>query len=357
MYISIMRAIVVVIVGVAAAASAPAPRLRVRDALASFAAPLPQPAALAGELFYATCALPACDTLELSLFDLASTSSTDLYDFPFDSFEDGYVADSTLAPGGVVVLSLQYDGRPQQGYLLSFNMTSRKIISGFNSSFCFALFLDPSDGAGDNLLCLALEPACDGGTQCSQLRHISRSAQTDTLVSQFMPNAAPYTVSCLDTKRSLIYSTFGGLDTIGPNVIAAIDIGTGAVVSNASFPLTTAYIELEYDGVTDAVYAVVEDAQDGAFFGTVEPSTGVATPVGSNRFNTTYWNQFNTISTVAPEIGVFFSTAFHYDVPNPPSDPILHLIGNSLATGEIVYDEIVQNPFCEILWTPAPASA
>ena len=339
--------LLLIITACAAASRAP---VRVRDVLAP----------LAGELFYGTCALPACDTLSLALWDLANQTSTSMYDFPFDSFEDGYVADSALAPGGVVILSLQYDGQPQQGYLLSFNMSSRTIVSGFNASFCFALFVDPTDAAADRLLCLALEPNCDGGTQCTQLRHISRSTQTDTLVSQFMSNAAPYTVSCLDTSRSLIYSTFGGLDTIGPNVIAAITLDTGVVVSNASFPISTAYIELEYDAVTDAVYAIVEDSQDGAFFGTVEPSTGVATPVGSNRFNTTFWNQFNTISTIAPEIGVFFSTAFHYEVQNPPSDPILHLIGNSLATGEIIYDAVIQNPFCEILWTPllpSPPSA
>ena len=53
-------------------------------------------------------------------------------------------------------------------------------------------------------------------------------------------------------------------------------------------------------------------------------------------------------------MGVFFSTAFHYAIPGPPpSDPILHLIGNSLATGELVYDAVVSNPFCEILWLPS----
>ena len=100
------------------------------------------------------------------------------------------------------------------------------------------------------------------------------------------------------------------------------------------------------------MFAVVEDTR-GAFFGTVEPSTGAATPLSNaSFFNTTYWNQFTTISTIAPEIGVFFSTAFHYGVPQPPSDPILHLIGNSLTTGAIVYDATVQNPFCEIIWLP-----
>lgn len=110
---------------------------------------------------------------------------------------------------------------------------------------------------------------------------------------------------------------------------------------------------VEYDEASDSVFAVVEDTR-GAFFGTVEPSTGAATPLSNaSFFNVTYWNQFNTISTIAPEIGMFFSTIFHYAVPQPPSDPILHLVGNSLTSGEIVYDAIVQNPFCEILWLPA----
>lgn len=62
-------------------------------------------------------------------------------------------------------------------------------------------------------------------------------------------------------------------------------------------------------------------------------------------------NQLNTISTIAPEIGTLFFTAFHYAIPGPPpSDPILHLVGASLATGEITYDEVVQNPFDEIVW-------
>ncbi len=62
--------------------------------------------------------------------------------------------------------------------------------------------------------------------------------------------------------------------------------------------------------------------------------------------------EFNTISTLSDELGVFFSTAFHYAVPSPPADPILHLLGNSLETGELVYNAIVANPFCEILWLP-----
>ena len=62
--------------------------------------------------------------------------------------------------------------------------------------------------------------------------------------------------------------------------------------------------------------------------------------------------EFNTISTLSDELNVFFSTAFHYAVPSPPADPILHLIGNDLTTGELVYDAVVANPFCEILWLP-----
>ena len=71
--------------------------------------------ALAGDLFFATCNLPECSTLELSLYDLATQSISTLYDFPFDDFEDGYVADSFVVPGSrQVVISLQYYSKPDQ---------------------------------------------------------------------------------------------------------------------------------------------------------------------------------------------------------------------------------------------------
>jgi hypothetical protein len=222
-------------------------------------------------------------------------------------------------------VSLQYDSNPGQGYLLEYDLNSNTVLKGYNTSQCFSMWADPADASGQTPICLALEPTCDGGAQCTELRRINRSDGTDDLVSSFLPNFAPYTVSCFDTKRGLIYSTFGPLSGGPGNVIAAIDPRTGTVVSNATFPLNIAYIEFEYDPVTDRVYSVVESPQ-GTFFGTVEPSTGVATPLSSNAyFNSTYWNQWNTISTVAPQIGVFFSTAFHYAIPNPPSDPILHV--------------------------------
>jgi hypothetical protein len=282
-----------------------------------------------GSLFYGTCDLPQCDTLALALYNLANASGRVLFDFPLDAFEDGYVEDSLVVPGtSELVISLQYDGNPNQGYLLSFDLATSKVLGGFNSSFCFSVFLDPSNP--DTLLCLALQGAsqCGAGAQCTQLRHISRTKHTDTLVGSFLPGSelmsccacacratlvtrearllfffppvlppgfAPYTVTCFDTKRGLMYSTFSNLNT-GLNVLAAIDPTTGHVVSNVTFPYNVAYIELEYDPVSDKVYAVVEDAQQGTFFGTVEPSTGVATPVSSSAyFNTTQWNQFNTI--------------------------------------------------------------
>lgn len=309
-------------------------------------------APLRGELVYATCNLPSCTTLALALYELSNATSSVIYDFPYGAYEDGYVADSIL-DGDELIISLQYDSRPQQGFLLSFNLTTRAIVSGFNASQCFDMWLDPSNA--DTILFLALEPSCDGGSQCTELRHISRSTHEDRLIASFLPNFAPYTVSALDTKRNLIYSTFGPL-TSGHNVLATIDPQSGNVLAQPTFPISTAYIELEYDPVTDAVYGVMEDAADGAFVGTVDPATGAATPIGARAYlNTTQWNQFNTISTIAPEIGTLFFTAFHYGVPGPPpSDPILHLLGASLETGEIIYDEVLQNPFDEILWSPMP---
>ena len=308
---------------------------------------------LAGELFFATCNLPACSTLEFSLFDLETHNITKLYDFPFDDFEDGYVADSFVIPGTrEIMISLQYDFKPDQGYLLSFDIASNKITDGFNSSQCFNMWLDPSDSTHDRILCLSLQAKCDGGSQCTELRHLSRSLHTDTLISSFLPDFAPYTVSCLDLKRGLIYSTFGPLLS-GHNVLAAIDPKTGKVVSQPTFPVTTAYIELEYDIVNDKTYGVVEDS-DGVFVAIIDPDTGSSSPVSKvANLNITEWNQFNSISTIAPEIGTMFFTAFHYENPGPPpSDPILHLIGANLSTGGLNFNDIVNNPFCEILWLP-----
>jgi hypothetical protein len=310
---------------------------------------------LAGDLFFASCNLPECSTLSLDLFELSNQSITDLYDFPFDSFEDGFVADNALV-GTELIMSLQYDGKPQQGYLLTVDLADKTVSpTGFNSTMCFNLWVAAADP--DTVICLAVQPKCDGGSQCSEVHHISRSTRKDTRISSFLPDYAPYTVSTFDTKRNLIYSTFAPLNGGGDNVLLTLDASTGKVRNQTSFPYNLAFIELEYDPQTDLVYAVTEDGATGTtFFGTVDVETATATPLSSKAFfNTTYWNQFNTISTVAPEIGVFFSTAFHYEVPGPPpSEPVLHLVGNSLATGEVVYDEVVANPFCEIAWLPTP---
>jgi hypothetical protein len=311
---------------------------------------------LSGELLFGTCNLPTCDTLAFAALNLTDGSEATLFDFPLDSFEDGYVA-SNLLVGGDMVISLQYDGAPSQGFLATFDIAARRLTGGFNASFCFGLWRDPADASGDALLCMALEPSCDGGAQCSQLRRLSRGARTDTLLYSFAPNYAPYTVDTLDAARGLIYSLFGPLDGAGGDVMFAVN--ASGVVAQVPVRHSLSFLELEYDARSGAVFAVVEDAAPGAprgaYLATVDPATGAAAPVGGvpNVMNNTYWNQWNTISTIAPEIGAFFSTAFHYDMPGPPpSDPILHLVGNSLVDGSIIYDEVVANPFCEILWLP-----
>lgn len=307
---------------------------------------------LDGKLFLATCNLPACSTLSFAYYDLSTNTTTDVYDFPFDAFEDAYVADNVLV-NTTYILSLQYDSDPSQGYLLSFDTATNKVVGGFNTTFCFNLFVDPSDLSGDTLLCLAVLPNCKGGSQCSELHRISISRQTDVKLSSFLPNYAPYTVSTMDTKRNIIYSAFAPLNKLGVagDVLASFDAATGRLLQTVPFPPETiAFIELEYDAVTDETYAVI--MQGGStFFGTVNLTTAVGTPIGpKSTFDTSYWGQFNTISTLSTELGVFFTTAFHYE---QPTVPILHLLGLSLKSGEIIYDTIVQNPFCEIAWLPS----
>lgn len=322
---------------------------------------------LQGSLFYGTCNLPACDTLEFASYDLATGATTDLFDFPLDSFDDGYVADNALYNDSVVI-SLQYDSAPDVGYLVTFNLTTNALISGRNSTPCFGLWPDV-DAPSTTLLCLALVPAsakCPPTTtsQCTQLLRIDRATGAETLLASFLPDYAPFTVEALDAARGVVYSTFELLSGGTPELIT-LDARTGAVLNTAPFPYTLAFLEFEVSAARGGrVYAVVQDgAHPGgtvAYAGTVDTATATATPLGPKAyFNVSFppatggfFNQFNTISTLSDELGVFFSTAFHYEIPSPPADPILHLIGNSLDDGSLVYDEVVKNPFCEILWIP-----
>ena len=54
------------------------------------------PRNLSGSLFFGTCDLPSCDTLEFATLDLASLAKTDLFDFPLDTYDDAFVANDVL---------------------------------------------------------------------------------------------------------------------------------------------------------------------------------------------------------------------------------------------------------------------
>ena len=369
----------------------------------SLPAPLLGAGNLTGALFYGTCNLPACSTLEFASWGLANGTRTDLFDFPLDSFDDGYVADNALFLD-TVVISLQSDSAPDTGALVTFNLTTNALISSLKTTPCFALWPHP-DAPAAALLCLALVGAkdarCPAGTtdQCTLLLRVDRGTGAETLVAGLLAGYAPFTVECLDTAQGAIYSTFELLNGGLPQMVA-IDARSGAVLRTVPFPVALAFLELEYSVARGRVFAVVEDgtgAKPVAFAGAVDVVTATATPLGpGSYFNVSYppavggfFNQFvsgrrhpsppsspgprgpaahathshahthartpqNTISTLSDELGVFFSTAFHYEVPGPPpSDPILYLIANSLDTGELVYVQEVINPFCEILWLPS----
>ena len=251
-----------------------------------------QSSVIPGDLFYGTCNLPACSTLEFAAFNLSTQVSTDLFDFPMDSFEDGYVADDVLIQTGSsteVVISLQYDNSTSNGYLATFDLASRKLVGGVATPFCFALWLDPFQPKGktDSLLCLSLgAPApCGGSTQCTYLQRISRSTGATTVIAAMLPDYCPFTVEALDPILGLIYSTFEECSGAGGGpLIATIDARTGAVKATVHFPYTLAFIEFEYRASNGRVYAVVQDtsnaAQPVAYLATVDPVTATPTPLG-----------------------------------------------------------------------------
>jgi hypothetical protein len=281
----------------------------------------PGSAPLAGHLFYGTCDLPSCDTLEFAALDLATQAKTDLFDFPLDSFEDAYVADDVLI-GTEVTISLNWDKDPAWGYLAVFDLTTNKLVSGRNSSACFALWENPAQPA-TSLLCLSLvaaQPACPRATtsQCTLLLAIDRATGKETLVASLMPNFAPFTVETLDAPKGLIYATFELLDGGLPQLVT-IDARTGSVRHTAAFQPTLAFIELEHSAKTGKVYAVVQDTgaagRPVVYAGTVDPATAVARPLGPKAF-------FN--ASFPPATGGFFNRAWVPGAHARPSPPPTH---------------------------------
>lgn len=158
-----------------------------------------------------------------------------------------------------MTISLQYDSDPTRGYLAVFDITTRKLVSGRNSSSCFALWQDPVNPSA--LLCLNLvsKDSCPPGTdtQCTLLKSIDRATGTEKLIAAIQPGMAPFTVEALDPVTGLIYACFAPLNGGGNFVLVTIEATTGTVVHTAPFPHTRAFIELEYSAKTGKLYAVV----------------------------------------------------------------------------------------------------
>lgn len=274
--------------------------------------PLLNPRNLSGSLFYGTCDLPSCDTLEFASLDLATLAKTDLFDFPLDSYDDAYVADDVLI-GNEVTISLNWDSHPDWGYLAVFDLPSRKLVSGRNSSSCFALWQDPSNEGA--LLCLNLvaKEFCPPGTdtQCTLYKSIDRATGAETLIAAIQPGMAPFTVEALDPATGMIYACFAPVNGGGDFVLVSIDAKTGAVAHTAPFPYTLAFIELEFSAKTGKLYAVVQDSAGGkplVYAGTVDPATAVGTPLGRQSY-------FN--ASFPPATGGFFNRACPALRPRP----------------------------------------
>jgi hypothetical protein len=289
--------------------------------------------------------------LELDAWNLSTNTSNVLYEFPNDYLESGYVEGSTIV-NNTWYLSLQYDSDEKQGVLVTYDIAHKKLLSTFNTTFCYGLWANPL--VKGEMLCLALD-LLPNGTQATFLHKIELASHKDTIVGTYLPGYAPYTVDALDVKRGIIVNSAAPLNGGGDNVLNLIDITTGKQIGVTSYPEYRAFIELDYDVVSGDVYSVVDDIVNTdrvTYFGTVDIATAAGTPVGNANFS--YFGQLNTISTVAPEIGTFFSTAFHYV---QPTEPVLYLVGNDLRTGAFNYMSVIRNPFCDIEWDQASALA
>jgi hypothetical protein len=199
------------------------------------------PRNLSGSLFFGTCDLPSCDTLEFATLDLASLAKTDLFDFPPDTYDDAFVANDVLI-GNEVTISLNSDAHPDWGFLAVFDLPTRTLKSGRNSSSCFALWQDPAHPA--SLLCLNLvsKAYCPPGTdtQCTLFKSIDRATGAETLIAAIQPGMAPFTVEALDPVTGLIYACFAPVNGGGDFVLVSIDTATGEAKHTAPFPYTRA---------------------------------------------------------------------------------------------------------------------
>ena len=142
--------------------------------------------ALRGRLAFLTCDYPSCDYVQLKSLDIQSSTLETLWTFPKDSVDDAYGNNVFLGDADTIILNLQYDSNAQQGVLVPYSLSHKKVGLGKNISACVVLMVDPVDAQG--LLCLRIVEGGPNGED-TELRHIDRATGRDSLTKTLRPSA------------------------------------------------------------------------------------------------------------------------------------------------------------------------
>jgi len=178
---------------------------------------------------------------------------------------------------------------------------------------------------------------------------INRLTGAESTVGRFAVGLEEDIAVTYDAKRGVIWAVLQN-DATNANSLVGFNVSAGAPLPDpAPVAYDKIFYAMQWDAALDEIVAVASTYDAGAqawntAFGTIAPATAAFAPIGPVNGSFAYFRQFNDIDAVVPELGVFFLTCFDWVLP----DTTLYIVGVSTATGAIVYQEPVRNPFIDI---------
>jgi len=333
------------------------------------------PDALSGYLTYLTFALGTFD-VQLGALDLATNQTQALYTFPSEIYESAYWVESSLITGSTWISNVQYVENETQGALLEYDFKTKALITT-NATYCWAVFVDVRDPTGNTLLCVAdnaVNSRARRGLTSRGLSHSSQKKAMPTnrgarqvrvvtidrltgktaLVGAFPEGLEEDLGITYDTRRNVIWAMLMTID-LRTVQLWGFDVASGKPLPNpAVIPRDHLYYCFQYDSVTDMIVGVAStfDASRSAWntgFGSISTTDATFSPIGAVNGTFAVFRQFNDIDAIASAQGVFFLTCFDWVLP----DTTLYVVGVHIATGQLVAQIPVRNPFVDISFVPS----
>lgn len=359
--------------------------MKARSLLAVAASALAAPAALSlpGSLSYLGFKTGGNYAPELALVNLTTANKEVLIDFANMSYESLFFQNVAYDWNRqVLLISLQYDANITDGLLLEYDLGARKVQSIVNTTYCWFVAVDAQDD--NSLLCLTEKPfySPPGRTPAAPLsaeararklrkRHgaktaprkagqrparvtdeeqegyfvrIDRTTGASTYVSTWIDNAVSDNEAVTyDRAAGIIYAQMA--DDSDATYLVALTVTDGSVAAKTPLPGSLILFAFEHDRVSGLNYGVLANYSGstwGTYFARLDLPSAAFTPIGpSTTFDA--WTQLNAVTTLAPEVGLFFLTGFK-------ADGSMWLLGVDLSTGALAGSMEVVNPFVDIHW-------